>query len=169
MCQRFHFSSHKLVIKPGVTPHVNGTFGNTKPNGLWYSMGNSWKDWCRGEAFKLEDFQYCTRLFINPNKMLHLRSVKDIDLFTERYGVDPYISEDGSFTSTSRINWDAVAQKYGGIEIPTYIYKRRMDGGATWYYGWDCASGCVWDTGILMIMSSMLQCTTVDGLSHYDK
>lgn len=42
------------------------------------------------------------------------------------------------------INWPMVADRYQGIVIAPYLWSRRMDGGL-WYYGWDCASGCIWD------------------------
>ena len=47
---------------------------------------------------------------------------------------------------SSYINWRKVAKAFDGIIIPEYIYSRRLDGNASdWYYGWDCASGCIWD------------------------
>ena len=159
MCRRFHFSSDKLVLDTKVTEHINGSFGNTKPNGLWYSIGYSWKTWCYMEAFHLEGFQYRTQLYINPNKVLHLNAVKDIDRFTKKYGVDSYVSKDGTLTDTVRIDWTKVAEKWCGIEISPYQWSRRLTGGAGWYYGWDIASGCIWDTSILKAAPSMLQCT----------
>lgn len=36
-----------------------------------------------------------------------------------------------------------VRQDYAGIEISPYQYECRFE--LTWYYGWDVASGCVWD------------------------
>lgn len=44
----------------------------------------------------------------------------------------------------SGIDWKAVAKEYDGIEIDPYQYERRFSEGFLWYYGWDCASGCVW-------------------------
>ena len=42
----------------------------------------------------------------------------------------------------SRPDWAKVASHYDGIEICPYIESRRN---MTWYYGWDVASGCVWN------------------------
>lgn len=41
------------------------------------------------------------------------------------------------------MNYGKVAEKYGGIEITPYLWEKRLN--SMWYYGWDCASGCVWD------------------------
>lgn len=43
------------------------------------------------------------------------------------------------------IAWEKVeADGFYGIEINPYLWQRRLDGGM-WYYGWDCASGVVWN------------------------
>ena len=45
-----------------------------------------------------------------------------------------------------RINWQPLTEQYAGIIISPYQWKRRLDGRASdWYYGWDCASACIWD------------------------
>ena len=164
MGRRFHFSAKAFVLETKVTRHVNGSFGNNKPNGLWYSIGNSWKDWCSYEAFRLETFQYKTRLLINTNKLLQLNSIKAINEFTDTYSIDPYITR--TFRSMCRINWDAVAEKYAGIEISPQQGWQRLNG-ATWYYGWDCASGCVWDTSIVHACESMCQCIHTDAYKKH--
>ena len=43
------------------------------------------------------------------------------------------------------IDWNRVAKKYQGIIITPYIWERRLTTTCTWYYGWDVASGCIWD------------------------
>jgi len=49
------------------------------------------------------------------------------------------------------INWPAVAEKYDGIIIAPYIWQRRLSDNPDhfWYYGWDCASGCIWNTEVI--------------------
>ena len=44
------------------------------------------------------------------------------------------------------IDWPRVASDYAGIEICPYLSSKRMDEDSFWYYGWDVASGCVWDS-----------------------
>jgi hypothetical protein len=45
------------------------------------------------------------------------------------------------------INWPKVAQDYSGIEICPYQWKFRLN--YMWYYGWDVASGCIWNQNAL--------------------
>lgn len=47
--------------------------------------------------------------------------------------------------STYELDWLKVKQKYQGIIIAPYQWKCRMAQETKWYYGWDCASGCIWD------------------------
>lgn len=43
------------------------------------------------------------------------------------------------------LDWAAIGKLYDGIIIAPYLWERRLNGGAMWYYGWDCASGCIWN------------------------
>ena len=43
------------------------------------------------------------------------------------------------------IDWRLVAEEWQGIVIAPYLWERRFDSDARWYYSWDCASGCIWD------------------------
>ena len=40
-------------------------------------------------------------------------------------------------------NWPLLATQCAGIEIAPYQHAFRST--HMWYYGWDVASGCVWD------------------------
>jgi hypothetical protein len=61
-----------------------------------------------------------------------------------------------SAPGVSFIDWANVAKKYDGIEIVPYQTKARMNYNLLWYYGWDVASGCVWnlDTVTLRLITS---------------
>ena len=52
------------------------------------------------------------------------------------------------------IDWPKVAERYDGIIIAPYQWSRRLDG-PMWYYGWDCASGCVWRARAVLELKSM--------------
>ena len=43
------------------------------------------------------------------------------------------------------IDWPAVATDYPGLIIAPYQWSCRMSEFTRWYYGWDCASGCIWN------------------------
>lgn len=115
-----------------------------KPIGFWYSCRNYWYDWVISEDMTHFLHKYIIQVNIknnittnihnkDPNKLLVIRSLKDFDLFTNTYKIK--ISDN--------INWIKVSKDFGGIEICPYLEKRRH---AHWYYGWDVASGCIWNT-----------------------
>ena len=68
---------------------------------------------------------------LDTSRCLWLRTVDDIDEFEADY-LEP--------------NWAPTAAQYAGVIIAPYQWERRLDGDASdWYYGWDCASGCIWN------------------------
>jgi len=115
-----------------------------KPRGLWWGVDMAWLEWMEtGWPDRYEmDLTGPTWLFevVLPaqTKLLSLQSPNDLDAFTHKYGCgDP----DQIFCE---IDWPSVAQQYDGIEIDPYQWCRRLELG--WYYSWDCASGCIWNT-----------------------
>ncbi len=116
----------------------------SKPVGLWLSVpgDDGWKAWCEAEGFGLGSLKCEHEVELSEGaNILRLCSADDLDEFTSVYGRDrlnPY--------PYCQIDWRAVAAKHQGIIIAPYIWPRRLDGRASnWYYGWDCASGCIWD------------------------
>ena len=112
-----------------------------KPKGFWYGIDGDWERWCKGEDWGLskdeENLEY--ELTLGRENLLILTTVAEIDAFHEKYkaelcrGAEDYI------------DWRLVTEKYDGIEIAPYQWGRRFEGDAhRWYYGWDCASGCIW-------------------------
>ena len=112
-----------------------------KPVGLWYSVGNEWIEWCRIEEFYTQDPKFIYALAVDESKLLRLVSVLDILAFTAEFG-DPHDSYN--------IDWPAVAQRWGGIEIAPYQWELRLDRRTCWYYSWDVASGCLWEPSMLL-------------------
>lgn len=43
------------------------------------------------------------------------------------------------------VNWPLIATRWDGIIIAPYQWSCRYDDRTFWYYGWDCASGCIWN------------------------
>jgi len=146
--------------------------GHPKPNGLWFDVDGSWKQWCEAVQFRLEGLRYRHVVTIlDASRILFLRKAKEIDHFTREYGQDlsgcfrPLQSSAdleafahqygtdlfseilGQFSNY--IMWDEVAEKYSGIIINPYSRARSKT--YLWYYGWNCAGGCVWDTGLIRL------------------
>lgn len=117
-----------------------------KPKGLWVSDEDEygWREWCTEESFGIERLAIEHEVALaEDNRVLMINDECELDAFTERYGarVDP---ED--FTHYYWIDWPAVASSYQGIIITPYIGSRRMTSHTSWYYPWDVASGCIWDS-----------------------
>jgi hypothetical protein len=105
-----------------------------KPAGLWYAMGTAWIDWVESEMPEwVENWHHVYKIKINPNRILFIKSVEEMDRFTDMFATRGFVRD---------INWIAVSEKYSGIEIVPYQWKRRHTNG--WYYTWDVASGCIW-------------------------
>lgn len=112
-----------------------------KPAGFWVSVegnGDGWSDWCQSEEFGLSCLAVAHDVMLRPEaRILWLRTAEQIDGFTEKYLV--------SGPGFSTVGWHAVAKEYQGILITPYCWARRLTRHTRWYYGWDCASGCIWD------------------------
>lgn len=112
-----------------------------KPVGFWYSVEGGWEGWCREERPDWLEGRNEFEVILGDERMVFVRTVAEMDEFHERFKAG------GSFHSyeADQLRWDAVAAEYDGIEVAPYLWDRRLYGGASrWYYGWDCASGCIW-------------------------
>jgi hypothetical protein len=146
--------------------------GHPKPNGLWFDVNGAWMRWCEAVEFRLENLRYRHPVTIlDASRILFLRSAKDIDGFTSKYArnlsgriqllqgtknIDVFARKYGSdlFGDIQRqfsnyIMWGEVAEKHSGIVIFPYSRARSLT--YLWYYGWNCAGGCVWDTSVIRL------------------
>ena len=131
--------------------------GSMKPYGLWISVEESeddysWFDWCKGEQFRLEGLQYKYSVKLAKDiKILHLQTAQDIQNFSIQYAAnDPFdFGRSSIFNRTTEyvysISWKRVKAEYDGIIISPYQWSCRLSSGTSWYYPWDCASGCIWN------------------------
>lgn len=138
-----HYSAEPLAADwtLDTEPRVQGAH---KPSGFWVSVGEAWKDWCEGEGFGLDRLAHCQEIVLAEGaNILRVRTAEELDAFHDRFKTPAYPDylSDHYYT----INWDMVADEYQGIIIAPYIWERRLDFNTHWYYGWDCASGCIWD------------------------
>ena len=122
-------------------------------------------------AFRPEALRYRhTVTILDASRVLFLRNARDIDMFTRRYGRDlsaniellqdtetPELLRAGTgmiFPRSSGgfsnyIMWAQVAERHSGIVVDPYSRARSRT--YLWYYGWNCAGGCIWDTGIISL------------------
>ncbi|MCK9994615.1 MAG: hypothetical protein Dbin4_03135 [Alphaproteobacteria bacterium] len=138
-----HYSDKPLGKILSVQQHDLPGF---KPKGLWVSIddnGEGWRDWCVGESFNLDRLTYATQIILSETaKILHLSKAEEIDDLTIRYG------QRSKWRSTY-IKWQELAVNCDGIIIAPYCWERRLCDHASWYYGWDCASGCIWNAAAI--------------------
>ncbi len=158
--RRLHYSKESVVVPRTVTEDIaSDKQKRYKPrHGLWWSVGDSWADWCVGESFGgVRD--YLHEFIIDDSKLLCIKTVEELDAFSEKYRTDHYLAELAadwhaiSLGFDDFIDWPKVVKDYAGVEISPYLYERRLT--VMWYYGWDCASGIIWD------MSAMKACNLV--------
>ena len=114
-----------------------------KPKGLWYSCGNSWKDFVNNEMGGMDRYSYMYEIEINPSRMLIIKDSKSFLAFEREF----LIEDPTDLISDGVIDWFRVNQRYDGIEICPYLAQFRMD--HFWYYTWDVASGCIWGRGAI--------------------
>lgn len=128
-----------------------------KPQGLWVSVKGE-TDWAEQgrEMFGDGGFHYASLIELTADaNILRLSSVRQIDSFTEQYrcAADPRFPS----ISGSMIDWRRVAEQYQGIIIAPYQFERRLTPHTFWYYGWDCASGCIWNTAAVASVEALVE------------
>lgn len=108
-----------------------------KPRGLWLSVKGEqdWREWCESESFG--DLSHASEVALKPGaNVLLIDTVAKLDAFNTLYG-------NGDNLSCRDIAWSKVKAMHDGIIIAPYQWERRLT--LMWYYGWDCASGVIWN------------------------
>jgi hypothetical protein len=130
---------------------------DVKPFGLWVSVAgpDDWPNWCRGEDFMLERLacRHVVELASDAN-VLRIDSLAALDHFHRSYSA-PILPSGSSYSMG--VNWAEVAARWQGIIIAPYQWQRRIETGWLWYYGWDCASGCIWDPAAIADVQRTLE------------
>ena len=147
---RVHHSRPGSRVK-GIVPQI-GNFKQKiapKPHGLWYECqdgsATSWKDFCSYEMSSGYKYDQTYNIFLNHHEILFIPDEHHFEKFYEMYKANPPYDPDGSKGFDKMIDWPKVAEHYAGIEICPYLSSKRNDEDSFWYYGWDVASGCIWD------------------------
>lgn len=138
---RTHISASNQPIKLRETEICKeNCFGDSiKPCGFWYEVDGDWLRWCKGEGWNIDALRFLFEVDLVDCNILFVNTLRKLDAFHEEY----YKVRPGQSWS-GYIDWKSVSQKYDGLEIAPYQYKRRFSLDFLWYYGWDCASGVIW-------------------------
>lgn len=135
-----HYSINPLKEIRSVRQPPGPYYFHVKPHGLWVSVegDDDWLSWCQGERWGLESLKCATEIVLKKDaSLLRLTSAKEICDFEDKFKG----KKEGDFDV--HIIWPKVAEQYQGIVIAPYCWQLRLE--KMWYYGWDCASGCIWD------------------------
>jgi hypothetical protein len=108
-----------------------------KPRGFWYAFDDSWVSWAKENMnWLMGDYLYEVK--VHSTNILSLSTYDELVQLTKEYKCSFSCDRIGLF-----MDWRRFSEKYDGIEINPYIWKARLE--FMWYYGWDVASGCIWN------------------------
>ena len=138
-----HYTNEKFELEP--RPYLQSELRwQAKPNGLWVSVAgdDDWKSWCEKEDYLTNHLVVSYEISLNKNaNILHLKTPQEIYEFGKLYPLKTTELNNDTF----QLEWNKVKSKYQGIIIAPYQWGCRLALETCWYYGWDCASGCIWD------------------------
>jgi hypothetical protein len=116
--------------------------GAYKPCGFWVSVEgpDDWYAWCQAESFGPKDPLVYEVTLAPDARILHIDTLTKLDAFHRDWTMAPPPP-----LRTPDVRWADVAQEWDGIIIAPYQWERRLARDFMWYYGWDCASGVIWN------------------------
>lgn len=139
-----HWSTRSHAIDVSRIPG-EGFRRRDKPTGFWVSVAGP-HDW---PAY-LSSFgqtvlpAYRHRVELAPDaRILRLDSVDALLAFGADHALSSVHGTD--VPPGEAVDWDRVEREWQGILITPFQHSVRRDPRCRWYYGWDCASGCIWD------------------------
>lgn len=138
-----HFTTAPLGEIRSVTQRPQADYKSAfdKPCGLWVSVDgeHDWPSWCESAMPQWMEGTQRYRIHLAQSaRILRLDTVGAMLDFERAFGRDC-----GHPWPDTYIDWPTVAERYDGIIIAPYHWSLRME--MRWYYGWDCASGCIWN------------------------
>ena len=123
-----------------------------KPKGLWYSCGDEWIEWLEYNMPEwLDAAKYLYRIKLGSG-IYHISNEREFEAFEEKYVRLPEAMAaalagmpDEILNNMKTPDFAALqADGYTGIEACPYLHSKRDL--SMWYYSWDVASGCIWDS-----------------------
>lgn len=137
-----------------------------KPKGLWVSVEAlgylTWRQWCLEEEYchpATDPMGLQTEIHLTESaKIIRISDTDDMDYFSREHLCRESPRHQGG------IFWKHVAKEYDGIIIAPYIGERRLHDDYSWYYTWDCASGCIWRASAIQPLSGPTTLGALEGL-----
>lgn len=157
-----HWSAEALPVLENREQEYAHTSEYAKPNGFWLSDESaemSWSTWCEENDFRRDRLTTRIEFEVDMTNVLHLKTPSELREFAAHYNY-PY--RWGSYVDYP-IRWQNVAKDYKGILITPYQWECRLaEQTLTWYYPWDCASGCFWDVSCLTRINEGVEVDAMD-------
>ena len=137
-----------------------------KPMGSWISVPGEWDwpSWCRAEEFSLANLAYCHTYELDTTNVKMVSGLEQMIEFHREWGVEMEPLSGSPQYKRWNIRWADLSRQYAGIVISPYVWECRLGSVdslecvtndiSNWYYGWDCASGCIWTPEVLRIIES---------------
>ena len=155
-----HYADAPLAFDADRTYVQGEPYAFRKPEGLWVSVQgeDDWPSWCSREEYAPNRLRHShqVRLFRDANILMINSSAELLD-FTDAYAVQTDWERRWDWKRDNKrqwpIDWRQVAMQYDGIIIAPYQWQCRS--AVDWYYGWDCASGCIWNLSAIVSVESM--------------
>ena len=117
-----------------------------KPKGLWYGCGGVWIEWLRKNpemANMLKRANYLYEIKLGEEVI----QISNDDEFGDFQSYHAFSLEWAPDIIETAVDWKGLQEEeYNGIEICPYNPGRRSHYDSRWYYGWDVASGCIWNS-----------------------
>ncbi|AYR03156.1 hypothetical protein SEA_OCTOBIEN14_8 [Gordonia phage Octobien14] len=139
-----HFSKTGALELDRSRPYT--TFREDKPDGLWVSNEDDygWSRWATDNEYGLDTLEYAYQVGLaDEADILVIKDLAEFDYFNNAYSKPGLLAEATGNSRYMSPDWALVQEHYKGIIFERYFWERRFD--PFWYYGWDCASGVIWD------------------------
>jgi len=176
LTELYHYSAFPNILLHDFTYRCH--FSGRKPSGMWISVNsdeNNWEDWAIGNDFHTERLKYRYKVELKDNgNILCISTLLELLQFTEFYlrknylylkdyengkdqirqsyiPIEKYLEhpEHKGATALDSIDWMAVMREYDGFFVCPYYHSISLDPRLSWFYGWDCSSGCIWNPDVI--------------------
>jgi len=147
--QLIHYDSQPIVFDHSRIYDQEEPRWYGKPEGFWVSVAgeDDWLAWCQDNAFSPEDLACPHEVTLRPGaNLLHISSPEGMEEFHAAYSV-PEEGRAYQYLRPESIDWRKVAADYDGLINAPYQWQCRIS--MHFYYGWDCASGCIWNVNAI--------------------
>lgn len=129
-----------------------------KPMGGWISVPGSnldWPTWCTNEEFRLDGLRWRHTYELDTANIKLIETFDQMLEFHREWGTRMETLSGSANYTRWNIRWADLSREYSGIVIAHYFWSCRLGNDeitnqiSNWYYGWDCASGCIWNPDVL--------------------